>query len=315
MTIDIGKRNIHIRKSGENFKIKGSRTKHWTLPIQNKSLLNQAKNLVFKVELETLTTNELRKHITKIHKNLSHKREDQMIKLFQMAGKCSSSVRKTIKDVVTSCNICLRFKKTPPRPRVALPKALTTNEVVSVDLKERRNLKKQILYICDEFSGYMAAVVLNNKLPENVIKAFHKAWVREGPGIPARGVFADNGGEFKNPEMKEVAAKYGLSLTLTAANSPWSNGKNERNHYTCDLTIEKLMEEDSKLSIEEAVSHAVNAKNMQINRTGFSPRQLMYRKQRIVPGISEGNPANFEEVVESDVFRRELINRQRSEEL
>ena len=76
MIIDIGKRNIHIRKSGENFKIKGSRTKHWTLPIQNKSLLNQAKHLVFKVDLETLTTNELRKHITKIHKNVSHKREN-----------------------------------------------------------------------------------------------------------------------------------------------------------------------------------------------------------------------------------------------
>ena len=238
-----------------------------------------------------------------------------MVKLFQSAGKCSSSVRKTIKDVVLSCNICMRFQKTPPRPKVALPKASTTNEVVSVDLKERRDLKKYILYMCDEFSGYMAAVVINNKLPETIIRAFHRKWIREGPGIPDRGVFADNGGEFKNPELKEVAAKYGITITLTAANSPWSNGKNERNHYTCDLTTEKLMEEDSKLSIEDAVSHAVNAKNLQINKTGFSPRQLIFGKQGIIPGITDGNPANFEEVVESDVFRRELINRQRSEEL
>ena len=106
----------------------------------------------------------------------------------------------------------------------------------------------------------MVAEVINNKLPETVTKAIDKRWVREGAGIPDKGIFADNGGEFKNPQMKEVAAKYGLSLRLTAANSPWSNGKNERNHYTCDIIIDKLMDEDSKLSLEEAVSHAVNSK-------------------------------------------------------
>ena len=113
-----------------------------------------------------------------------------------------------------------------------MPKANTTNEVVSLDLKERRDYKKEILYICDEFSGYMVAEVINNKHPETVIKAFIKRWVREGPGIPSKGVFADNGGEFKNPEMKEVAAKYGLSLRLTAAHSPWSNGKNVMSSLT-----------------------------------------------------------------------------------
>ena len=75
------------------------------------------------------------------------------------------------------------------------------------------------------------------------------------------------------------------------------------------------MEEDSTLSLEDAVSHAVNAKNMQINKTGFSPRQLMFGKQNIVAGISDVNPACLEPVVESDCFRKELINRQKSEDL
>ena len=51
------------------------------------------------------------------------------------------------------------------------------------------------------------------------------------------------------------------------------------------------MEEDPKLSLEEAVSHAVNSKNMKITRKGFSPRQLMFGKQGVVPGITDGNPA------------------------
>ena len=232
-----------------------------------------------------------------------------------MTGKDSTKIRTMIKHVVETCNVCKRFKKTPPRPRVALPKAHTTNEVISVDLKEKRDLKKYILYICDEFSGYMMAEVIKDKHPETVIKALNKRWVRDGPGIPSRGIFADNGGEFKNPEMKEVASKYGISLRLTAAHSPWSNGKNERNHYTCDVTIDKLMEEDPKISLDDAVSHAVNAKNMQINKTGFSPRQLTFGKQGVIPGISDGNPATMEMVTESDSFRNEFVNRQKSEEL
>ena len=65
-----------------------------------------------------------------------------------------------------------------------MPKANTVKEVVFLDLKERRDLKKQILYMCDEFSGFMVAEVLNNKLSELVIKAFDKRWVGEGPAIP-----------------------------------------------------------------------------------------------------------------------------------
>ena len=97
--------------------------------------------------------------------------------------------------------------KTPSMQRVAMPNANTINGVVSVDFK------KDILYMCDEFSGNMAAEVINNKHNETVIKAFNKKWVREGPGIPSKGIFTDNGGEFKNTELKEVAAKYGLSLS------------------------------------------------------------------------------------------------------
>ena len=85
-----------------------------------------------------------------------------------------------------------------------MPKAHSNNEVVSVDLKERRDLKKEILYICDEFSGFLVAEVINNKEPETVMKALNKRWVRQGPGIPSKGIFADNGGEFKNPKMKEI---------------------------------------------------------------------------------------------------------------
>ena len=126
--------------------------------------------------------------------------------MFKLAGKDSTDIKKVVRNVVKTCSICNRFKKTPARPRVAIPKAYATNEVVSLDLKEMRNFEKHVLYICNEFSGFMAAEVIDNKEPESIIKALSKRWIREGPGIPSKGLFMDNGREFKNSKLKEVAS-------------------------------------------------------------------------------------------------------------
>ena len=95
------------------------------------------------------------------------------------------------------------------------------------------------------------------------MKTITKIWIQEGPGYPSRGWFSDNGGEFRNSAMLETAAKLGIKLFHTAGNSPWSNGKNERNHYSCDMTIDKLLAENPKMSLSEALSHATYANNVQ----------------------------------------------------
>ena len=45
-----------------------------------------------------------------------------------------------------------------------------------------------------------------------------------------------------------------------------------RNHYTIDKTIGKLREDNPDLSLEDALSAAIYAHNLQINKTGYSPR-------------------------------------------
>ena len=50
----------------------------------------------------------------------------------------------------------------------------------------------------------MAALVINNKVPETVINALHKKWIQENPGIPSKGSFADNGGELKTQSLKKL---------------------------------------------------------------------------------------------------------------
>ena len=98
----------------------------------------QAQSLVLNVDLPNLSDRELIKHITKTHTNLAHKSEGHMLQLFQMAGKADRRTRQILKDVCESCCICKKFRKTRPCPKVALSKANTINEVVSLDLKEKR---------------------------------------------------------------------------------------------------------------------------------------------------------------------------------
>ena len=260
------------------------------------------------VTIEHMGRTELKKHIMKVHKNLGHKSKKQLLLLFKMAEKYDSKTKEAIEEVTEECEICRKYKKTPPRPKVAMAKATTANEVISLDLKEFNSEGKYVLYMVDEFSNYIKGKVISNKKPETIIKAFNKAWIEEGPGIPSKGTMTDNGGEFKNPEFKEMAAKYNLKISLTAGNSPWSNAKCERNHYSIDRTIHKLREDD-------ALSVAIYSHNLQVNKTGFSPRQVTFGHQGVVPGISDGNPASMEPAIESDSVRKLLVYRQKAEEI
>ena len=315
IVMDVQEGTLKIKATGETFKVKTSRKNHWKLKLQSKSLHEEASNLVYNVNMEDMDKYQLKKHINKVHKNLGHKSQKQLLLLFKMAEQDHSRTKSAIEEVVDECTICRRFKKTPPRPKIAMKKATTSNEVISLDLKEFNSENKYVLYMVDEFSGYMKGKVINNKKQETIIKTFNKAWIEDGPGIPSEGTMTDNGGEFKNPEFKEMAAKFGLKITLTAGNSPWSNGKCERNHYSADRTIQKLREDNPSLSLEDALSHAIYAHNLQVNKTGFSPRQVTFGQQGVVPGIGDGNPASMEPAIVSDAVRKLIIYRQKAEDI
>ena len=179
MVFDIGEKEVYLRETNEYIALKQSKSNHWKLPIQgSRTWSKEAENLVLCVKLEQMEDMKLRKHIVRVHKNLCHRSEGQMIKLFQVAGKLNSRIRKAIKDVTQSCTVCKLFRKTPPRPRVAMPKAYTNNEVVSMDLAERRQHGKYILYVMDELSGWMVGKVIGDKKPETIIRNVNKRCIQ-----------------------------------------------------------------------------------------------------------------------------------------
>ena len=54
----------------------------------------------------------------------------------------------------------------------------------------------------DEFSMYTQIEILNNRKVDNVIKAFNRRWIQEGPGRPTRGVINNIEGEIEDPQAR-----------------------------------------------------------------------------------------------------------------
>ena len=69
--------------------------------------------------------------------------------------------------------------------------------------------------------------------------------------------------------MEELVNKLEINIHFTPVFSPWSNGVNERNHYNCDVIVRKIMDEDKKVILEEAVDMASWTHNTNVNVLGF----------------------------------------------
>ena len=91
------------------------------------------------------------------------------------------------------------------------------------------------------------------------------------------------------------------------AYSPWSNGINERNHASADLTIKKLMEEKKTPLSDALVKAAAWTHNTSVNKLGYSPLQLVTGKAVTLPGLMTGNVAT-ESMTDSEAVQRTIEN-------
>ena len=169
-----------------------------------------------------------------------------------------------------------------------------------MDLKiMKKSGKKEvaILYLHDEFTKMIKGQVINDKQKDTIIKAIEKKWIvgdGMGPGHPSRGFFTDNGGEFLNSDMIDFAAALDISIKMTAASGPWMNGSCERAHATVDRIVEKILDDEPNTDLQKAVDRACFVKNMEINKTGFSPLQLFCGRSPSFPGYSDCTPSSIE---------------------
>ena len=279
--IDIADNTVTFKKSGNKFRMRKTLGGHGFLDFI------KPKREIF-INFDAKNEDHLReyKKVRNVHRLSGHKLNKNMIHMYKRAKKKNALTPKIISEVIKRCKTCQKKKKSNPRPKLSIMKAKSPNDIVTLDLKQfnRKGKIFQVLWMIDAFSRMAIGSVLKSKEGTEVVKAIERAWIFVF-GCPTTGFWADNGTEFQNQHLRELCQKWKKTLSFGAPYSPWSNGINERNHASCDIVVEKLLDEDPNLTVEDAVIKAQWTHNTNINKEGFVPLQILTGKAVTYPGL------------------------------
>ena len=153
------------------------------------------------------------KAIRNIHQISGHKMEDNMIKMYKQSGEDDTLTRKLINEVVKRCFTCQSKKKSSLRPKVAMMKAKTPNDVITLDLKQFdvRGKKVNVLWMICAFSRLAVGKVLKSKEGSEVVKAIEDGWIYTW-GCPSSGFWSDNGKKFVNKDMEDLCERWKIKI-------------------------------------------------------------------------------------------------------
>ena len=274
---------------GEEVPMKLSRTGHYCVPLVSEDKSGMVKNVLFTSPVDPSDSNKSNhKKVLKLHKQFAHPAPDRLKRLIWDSGVKDTAIDKTVDEVSQNCDICKRFRRSPARPVVTFPLATEFNETIAMDIKFINS--RPVLHLIDHATRYSRACLLANKKPMSVVQAIITHWIQVF-GQPTQ-FLTDNGGEFVNSELIELAEKFNIVLKTTAAESPWSNGLCEKHNGVIGDMVAKI-QAGSTCSLELAIPWAVSAKNGLSNVYGFSPNQLVFGRNVRLPDVHNNNPLLF----------------------
>ena len=180
----------------------------------------------------------------------------------------------TITNVIKSCDTCNRAKYNR-RPDVPLLPITETPEApfekLFVDLFSFANNK--YLTIIDSFTRLGHALKVKSKNPSDMVDAFLTYF--NFYGIPHE-IRSDQGSEFNNKLLKELASLHRITLHFGTAKNPESQANIERFHSTL-LEHLRCLDDDPDISKDEMVRSATIAYNNTINSAiGMTPFEALF---------------------------------------
>ena len=243
------------------------------------------------------------KALIKLHRQFGHRSKRQFVTILKEANRWQEKFSEMIDKIMDRCEGCILRRRTPDRPAVAPPLSSDFGQVLGLDIKVwDKNKGIYILYMIDHFTRYQVATVLKSKEPSHVIDAITTKWLPFFGRVDK--ILTDNGGEFCNEEMREVASALNIIHLTTGANAPWMNGNVERAHQPTDSITHAVKRDFPNMRLEVALAWAVTAVNSMSSVRGFSPHQLVFGRQIKLPNILEDPPPAWEEPQKS----QELID-------
>ena len=179
-------------------------------------LLGEEPEDVWVVCLETATDEEVKKALIKLHKQFGHRPVKSFEELLKNAGVWKPEMKKMLEKIVGGCEGCIKRKRKPDRPAVAMPAATDFNQKVAMDLSFYKG--KTILHLVDMFTRYSISVVVKNKSAGTMVDAIMKNWCARYGVMEA--LLSDNGTEFVGEEMKEMKEMLNVVEMTTGVEAP-----------------------------------------------------------------------------------------------
>ena len=287
MTIDF--KNDQAIAFGEQIQLMNTKSGHYTILIRpyNTILNNIATGTNTAVVLKA--TNKTKTEIAqKVHRQFAHPLSDKLLKLLNSAGdpwKNDEKLKTLIKKISAECQIFQLYNRAPPRPIVGLPMATAFQECVLMDLKFYKG--KILFHLIDHETRLSTSTFVPSKEPNVIINAIFRSWIQIF-GAPEK-FLTDNGGEFASAEFLEMCEAMNITVKVTAAEPPFSNGLVEKQNVIIADMMNKTLEE-SQIILDLALSWCMNAKNSLANVHGFSPFQLTLRQNLKLPSTFIDKP-------------------------
>lgn len=281
---------------------------HYVIPLLDKSdsctpeVEEIHLNTVFATNLITATDEEKAKALDKLHKQFGHRPKESFVNLLKAAGCWSPDMSTKLDKIIEGCEGCIKRKRNPDRPAVAMPMASEFNEKVAIDLSFYKG--KVILHIIDMWSRLTVSTCIQRKKPSEVIDKIMQKWVANYGVMSA--ILNDNGGEFTAEEMREVKSVLNVIDLTTGAESPWQNGICEKNHALVDNILARIDEDLPDTDLETKLAWAGMAKNSLQMTYGYSPNQLVFGQNPKLPNIITDGPPAWEETTTSEMIAKHL---------
>ena len=289
---------------GRKLKLKCTSSGHYFVPITRPLLDKNGMDhiVLFVKDVESKSTQEKVKIVEKLHKQFSHPSSKKLYELAKDAGIKDPEFIQILQNFPKSCEFCLRYKKAEPRPVVGFSLGTYFNETVAMDIKEIDGIK--ILHLIDHATRYSVAVKLSSKESSEILRVVFKHWIAYF-GTPDA-FLTDNGREFNNHSFRDMAQNLNIVVRTTAAQSPWSNGLNERHNAILAESVKKTIE-DAKCNFDIALAWAVSAKNaLHSIKGGYSPNQLVFGRNPNLPSFLNDKLPALEGLSTSEIVANNL---------
>ena len=230
---------------------------------------------------------QISKTIRKLHLQFGHASGERIWKLTEDAGwgvglgeERNLGLKNKVLKQISECEICVKYKKNPPKPVVGLSWGTKFNEAVSLDLGEFEG--KRFMVMVDLVTKFCQAKWVKDKTPESIMNGLMEGWLSIF-GPPSK-ILTDNGGEFQNEKVRIMYERWNIKMLTTPAESPWSNGLCERTVGLIKEGMRKMVEEEN-IKKEMALGWVVFAKNCLGSKGGFSPNQLVFGRNPVIPNL------------------------------